>query len=91
MTNAEKLIHNFNNVILNPIIALLFGVALVVFLWGVFQYLLGGDSEDARKTGARHILWGVVGLAIMISAFGIINIALGTFGISNPVIKELIP
>lgn len=89
--NAERLIHNFNNVILNPIIALLFGVALVVFLWGVFQYIAGGDSETARSTGAKHIMWGVIGLMVMISAFGILNIVLGTFGISNPVIREIIP
>ncbi len=89
--NAEKLIHNFATVILNPFIALMFGVALIIFLWGVFQYLWGGDSEEARKTGGLHILWGVVGLAIMLSAFGILNLALGTFGISNPVTKELIP
>jgi phosphotransferase system glucose/maltose/N-acetylglucosamine-specific IIC component len=89
--NADTLIHNFAKVIVNPIIALLFAVALVYFLWGVFQYFLGSSSEEARKTGAQHILWGVVGLMIMISAFGIINLVLGTFGISNPVSKELIP
>ncbi|MES3005425.1 MAG: hypothetical protein V4664_00570 [Patescibacteria group bacterium] len=89
--DAEDLIHNFNEIIVNPLIALMFGVALAVFLWGVFQYLQGGDSQEARSTGGRHIFWGLVGMMIMISAFGIINIVLGTFGISNPVTKEIIP
>ena len=89
--NAEKLIHNFAKIIVNPLIALMFGLALIYFLWGVFQYYLHGDSEDSRKTGAQHILWGLVGMMIMVSAFGIFHLILGTFGISDAVPKELIP
>lgn len=89
--NADKLIHNFAKIIVNPLIGLLFGIALIYFLWGVFQYFLKSDSGDSRKQGAQHILWGLIGLMIMVSAFGIINLVLGTFSISNPVSKELIP
>ena len=91
MMNADKLIHNFNRVIFNPIIVLLFAVALLVFLWGVFQYVKGADSEDARSTGALHIWWGLIGMVIMVSAFGILNAILGTFGISNPAVHQIIP
>ena len=89
--DAEKLIHNFNKVILNPVILVLFAVALLVFVWGVFEYFRSGDSETSRELGKRHILWGLVGLAVMMSAFGILNIALGTFGISAAPVRNLIP
>ncbi len=91
MQSAEKLIHNIDKYIVNPVIGLLFGVALIIFVWGVFQYFLSSESEDGRKTGSQHILWGIVGMTIMVSAFGILNVVLGTFGISNPVIHEIIP
>lgn len=68
--------------IVNPIITLLFAVALVVFLWGVFQYIRNSDSSDDRKTGTKHIIWGLVGLVIMVSAYTIIWIALDTFGLT---------
>lgn len=70
--------------IVNPIIALLFAVALLVFLWGVFQYIKGSDNPEQRKTGTQHIIWGLIGLSIMVSAYAIINIALNTFGIRPP-------
>lgn len=91
MNSAEQLVHNFNKIILNPVIGLLFAIALLVFLWGVLQYLISGDSETARSEGGKHIMWGLIGLVVMISAFGIINIALSTFGITNSVSKEIIP
>jgi hypothetical protein len=41
------------------------------------------DNEEARDTGRRHIISGLIGLFIMFSVFGIIRIILGTFGISE--------
>lgn len=81
---ARELISRFNQVILNPIIVLLFAAALVVFLFGVFQMIAHTDSEEKRSEGRRHILWGLVGMLIMMSVFGIIHIILNTFFIPNP-------
>jgi len=66
--------------IVNPIVGLMFGVALVLFLVGVVQFIQGADSPDKRSTGARHMVWGVVGLFIMVSVFGIMNIVCTTIG-----------
>lgn len=66
--------------ILNPIITLLFAAALVMFLWGVFQMFSGGDSDDARMVGRQHMIWGVVGLFIMVAVYGILNIVCNTIG-----------
>ena len=82
-TNAIDFIHKVNSVIINPLIRLVFLVALVVFLWGVFGYVKSGDSEDARSTGRRHMLWGIVGMFIMISVFAIMAFILNTFGVSH--------
>lgn len=65
--------------ILNPLFTLLFAVAVVYFLYGVFEFIRGQGSEDARKIGAQHLLWGVIGMAIMVSAYGIIHLICGTF------------
>lgn len=69
------------DVIVNPLIRLLFAVALVVFIWGVFEFIKDSDSSEGRKKGIQHIIWGLVGLAIMVSSYAIIGIALDTFGI----------
>jgi hypothetical protein len=70
--------------ILNPLILLMFALATVMFLWGVFQFLVNSDDSEARDTGRRHILWGVIGMFIMVSVYAIIRIALTTVSIPVP-------
>ena len=66
--------------ILNPFITLLFALALVYFLYGVYEMVKGADSDEARRQGQQHVLWGVIGMAIMISAFGIMQVVCKTIG-----------
>ncbi|MFZ2167349.1 MAG: hypothetical protein WAV50_00595 [Minisyncoccia bacterium] len=67
--------------ILNPIILLLAASAFVVFLWGVFEFIAHAGDSAKRETGRSAILWGIVGLVIIFGAYGIINVALGTFNL----------
>lgn len=67
--------------IVNPIILLLAGSAFVLFVWGVFQFIAHAGDETKRSEGHQAMLWGIVGLVIIFGAYGIINIALGTFNI----------
>lgn len=69
--------------IIDPIILLLAAVAFVVFLWGVFEFIAHAGDEAKRKEGKSAILWGLVGLVIIFGAYGIINIALGTFNLPD--------
>jgi hypothetical protein len=65
--------------IINPIILLLAASAFVVFLWGVFEFIVNAGDEGKRIEGKKAIMWGLIGLVIIFGAYGIINIALGTF------------
>lgn len=78
--SVDELISKVGAAIVNPVLGLLFAVALLVFVWGVFEMLWQYDSEDARKTGVQHMLWGVVGMTIMLSAWAIIEIVKATIG-----------
>lgn len=71
---ADQFVLNLANVILNPLIRLLFAVALVVFLWGIIEYIKGAGSPDSREQGTKHIIWGLVGLFIMVSVYGILTL-----------------
>ena len=72
--NLEEIIKRVNTNIVNPLIFLLLAVALVVFLWGLVSYFQNIDNAEERSQGIRHMIWGVIGLVIMISFAGIINI-----------------
>jgi hypothetical protein len=81
---VQTFLGDVSRVILNPIIGLAFAVAFVVFVWGVFQFILSQTSDDKREEGKRKILWGLVGMFIMFSVYGIISLILNTFGIPPP-------
>lgn len=80
MESVLTLIHKINQVIINPLISLIFAAAVLIFLYGVFEYVKGSSSDDARSKGRSHIIWGVVGMFIMISTFSIMNIIMNTIG-----------
>lgn len=69
--------------VINPIILLLSAVAFVVFIWGVFEFVRQAADETKRKEGRQAILWGLIGLVVIFGAYGIINVALGTFSLPN--------
>ncbi len=51
--------------ILRALIPLLFGVALIGFLWGVAQFILHADNEEKRREGKKIMIWGIIGLFAM--------------------------
>ena len=78
--SVESLLRGINKVVINPIIIFLFAVALVYFVYGLLQYLSSPDSEEVRKKSKSHMIWGVVGLFIMVAVFGIMRLILSTVG-----------
>jgi len=81
----QQLAGDIGRVIINPLLALIFGAGLLVFTWGLVQYLYalnvkGEQDQDAKK----HMLWGIVGMFIMAAAFTIIRIIANTIGAPLP-------
>ena len=69
--------------IINPVILLLAAAAFVAFLWGAFEFVAHAGNVTKREEGKKAIFWGLIGLVIIFGAYGIINVALGTFGINQ--------
>ncbi len=80
---AMNFVDSLNRVILFPLIGLLLAVAFFVFLLGCAQYIMGANNPMAREQGVKHITYGIIGLVIMVSAWAILSIAAGTFGLTN--------
>jgi len=78
----DRLLVNINNQIITPLIYLMIAGALVYFLYGVFLFIKNAASPDKRLDGAKGILWGLIGLFIMVSVKGIINLILRTIGVN---------
>lgn len=81
---ARGFLATLNDVIIYPLITLMMGVALLVFLYGCFEFIMNAGNDGARTQGKKHIMWGIVGFVVMVSAYAILEITTGTFGIYVP-------
>lgn len=76
-------LNKINQYILNPLILLAFGIAFLVFFWGIFQFIYSEPAADTKNEGKKKIFWGLFGMFIMVSTYGLIRLILGTFGIPD--------
>ncbi|MFH1608854.1 MAG: hypothetical protein ABH951_02435 [Patescibacteria group bacterium] len=81
--SVDSFILNLNKFIINPLIVLLFAVALMFFLFGVFEFFSNGESEDKKTKGKSHMIWGIVGLTIMMGVWFILGVIMDTFNITG--------
>lgn len=65
------------------VVPLLITVALIMFLFGVVKFIANSGDEAGRKEGKQFILWGIIGLFVMISIFGILSVLVNTFGVTT--------
>jgi len=86
--SVATLMSSINKVIINPLITFLFALAIIYFIYGLAKYLLSPDNEEIRKTSKQHMLWGIVGMFIMVAVFGILNIITTTLGTKGIEIKN---
>ncbi|MFA6519796.1 MAG: hypothetical protein WCT41_03190 [Candidatus Paceibacterota bacterium] len=67
------------NMVVVPVI---FAFAFAAFIWGVVNYFfLHGDEEAKREEGRKFIVWGLIGIVVLFSVWGFVNIVLSTLGI----------
>jgi len=76
----DGFLSNLYTQVVQPGLLLLFGVAFVVFILGLVRFIRDADDAKGREQGKKSILWGIVGMVIMVSVYGIINITIGTIG-----------
>ena len=59
--------------VFRQLIGILFVVATVVFIWGVIQYVIAGGDEDKLSNAKNVIVWGLIGLFVMMMMWSIVT------------------
>ena len=72
-----------NDYILFPLIALMSGIAFLYFIYGCAIYILNANNDQAREQGKRSMMYGIIGLTVMLSAYAILTLATNTFGLGK--------
>ena len=78
MSGAE-LLERFVEVIIDPAILLIFTTGFFLFVWGLVQFILDLDKGGEHEQGKKHMLWGLAGMFVMASVYGIITLLDNTF------------
>ncbi len=68
--------------LLNSIIPVLVALGVVYFVWGVVTYVISSD-EEAKKSGKNRIIYGLIGLVVIIGMWGLVSIIRNTFSLDN--------
>ena len=77
ITNIQGILCKIGE-ILNAIVPILIALGVVYFVWGVITYVISSD-EEAKTTGRNRMNWGIIGLAVIIGMWGLVNILRNTF------------
>lgn len=86
--SVDSFIQSVNTQIINPLILFLFALAMVYFLYGMLKFFMGADNDEARSEGKQHMIWGVLGMTIMMGVFAILNLVLDTLNLRGDINVE---
>ena len=81
ITNFDTLVGRLTN-IGNVVIELLIAFAVIYIIINVVRFIMSGD--DTKRSELRtSILWGIVGLFVILSIWGLVRILTNTFNTGN--------
>lgn len=69
--------------ILDMVLPIIIAIAVITFLWGVVGYMTAGADEEKRGQSRNLMIYGVIGLFVMVSIWGLVAVFGRTFGIGQ--------
>ncbi|HEY4505851.1 MAG TPA: pilin [Candidatus Paceibacterota bacterium] len=64
---------------LAPIVPLILTLTMVVFIWGLAQFILASGDEKKIESGKKLMIWGIIGFFVAVSIWGIVEVFTNTF------------
>lgn len=63
----------------NTVIYILVAAAVVFIVWNIVKYIIAGASADGKMDALKNVGWGILGLAIIVSIWGLVGILTRSF------------
>ena len=67
--------------LISPAILVVFALAFLLFVYGLVEFLWKLNEGGENAEGKRHMVWGIIGMLIMVSVYGILGLLSNTFGL----------
>jgi hypothetical protein len=73
MLTTQVIAARLTQLIINPLIGLIFTGGLLVFFWGAIQFLvaLNAGGSSSKEDGKKHMFWGLVGMFVMVASWAL--------------------
>ncbi len=67
--------------LLRSTVPVLLAGGLLLFIWGVIKYfIIGGSDEGARAEGRSYMIYGLIGLTLLVAVWGVVNLLIIMLG-----------
>lgn len=66
----------------NLLIPFAITLGILYFVWGVITFMISADEEQKTK-GRDKMIYGIIGLAVIVSVWGLVRILVKSFGIDK--------
>ena len=66
--------------LINTIVPVLIGLSLLAVIFGVLKMMIRADNKEERKKGKDRIIYGIIGLFVIVSVWGLVNFVRETLG-----------
>jgi len=74
----------------NTLVPLVFALAFLFFLWGIFKYFFfGAEDEGKREEGRNLMLWAVIAFVLMVSIWGVVNLVSQGLGFDTETLQNV--
>jgi protein-S-isoprenylcysteine O-methyltransferase Ste14 len=80
-STLKGIIDSFAEIIGQSLVSLLFGMALAAFIWGVIRMVIAQGDQNKREEGKKWLVWGILGMFVIVGLWGIVGFLSSTFGI----------
>jgi len=82
--NFSQFLGTITTSILQPITVLIIGLAVLYFLLGLLKYIQSVGDETKHKEGITMMTYGIIGIFVMVSLWGLVHVLKSTFtGLNN--------
>ncbi len=78
--NADVILGKIVTEIFSPLYQLVAAITFIYFLYGVAKFIYDMRNPAEKNTGKDHLLWGMVGLFIILSVGGVLSLFGSIFG-----------
>jgi len=83
LTNPIQSTHDLREIfglVINRGMGIVGSVALLVFIYGGFMWLVSAGNQDRIKKGTQAMMWAIIGIFIIFSSYAIIVLVLAALG-----------